>query len=260
MLQNIRFRDCIHRGIVGPTPEAALAAVLGEICAPIGSPIEAETVFAGTARVLGKALFSAVWTAYRGAQGTPMPDPRGFAEFLGRTEPGSGLPQLIDQAQFDLAVFLAAQPSPSPSVGACCLPTSMLRDHPEMVLRFQPGWRYLRLSYPVHRVAPDSLSVERLSALTGPQAIDLRVGSDGDGVSVVELSPASFVLQSELRTGRRLAEAAKAAQAVDPMLDVVSTVAALVAQGAIIDAVLHSVEIPITRPQSPNPELPRGNP
>jgi hypothetical protein len=258
VFQNIQFRDCLHRGVIGPTPEAAVAAILSEACMPAGSPVEADAVFLGVAQVLGGTAFRAVWSQFQKRSGPATPDPRLFAEFLSEQEPGRTLPQLVDLARFDLAHFLAAQPSATPSIGACCLPEALIRAHPELVLRYHPGWRYLQLNWPVHRLLPEILSASRLGQLIGPVAIGIRIGLGDEGVTVEDLSPASFALQTGLRSGQRLADAAAAAQAIDPTLDPFAIVARLINAGAVIDAILHPAEAPPSskRPTShsnPNP-------
>jgi hypothetical protein len=248
VLQNIQFRDCVHRGVVGASPEAVRAAVLGEHCAPPTSPVEAGKVFLGVARVLGEAAFRETWAAFQKQRGSGLPDPRLFADFLEPYSREIALPQLVDLARFDFAYFLAAQPSPMPSIGACCLPEAMIRSHPELMLRFQPGWRYLHLSWPVHLLLPEILSAQRLAKLSRRASLGIRVGPDGDGVALAELPPAAFVLEDSLRSGKRLADATAAARAIDATIDPFPIVARLVEAGAIIDAVLHPAE-----PVKPNP-------
>jgi hypothetical protein len=159
------------------------------------------------------------------------------------------LPALADLARFDLAFGLAAQPGPTPSVGGCCLPEALLREHPDMLLRFQPGWRYLTLGWPVHRLAAAAPTAGMLRALT-PEVVRLRIAPTGMGVDVAELDAAAFALQTALRGGKRLGAAVRIAAAVDPSFDPLPVVAGLVEAGAIMDVVLHPVETPSL--QQPN--------
>lgn len=254
MFQNIQFRDCIHRGTVGSTPEAARAAVLGEYCLPPTSPVESGKVFLRVARVLGEAAFRETWLAFQKQRNSGMPDPRLFPDFITAYATQIALPQLVDLARFDFAYFLAAQPSATPSLGTCCLPEALIRKHPELMLRFQPGWRYLRLAWPVHRLLPEILSAQRLAKLSGREPIGIRVGPEGDGVTVVDLPPAIFALEESLRAGKRLSESVAAARAIHATINPFPIVARLVESGAIIDAVMHPAELMNPNPAS-NPNL-----
>ena len=166
MFQNIQFRDCTHRNVVGPTTDAVMAAVLGEHCAPGAAPMEAASLFYGTAQVLGEAEFRKAWSEFQNASGRKA-NPLDFAEFLAAHEHGRVLPPLADVARFDLAYTLAAQPGAMPSVAACCLPEATIRGHGDMLLRFQPNWRYVALGWPVHRLLAETLSADLLRTFSG---------------------------------------------------------------------------------------------
>jgi hypothetical protein len=241
---NIQFRDCIHRNIAGPTTDAVMAAVLGEYCAPGTPPIEASSLFYGVAQVLGDAAFHDLWGGFLKRDPGHKPNPMDLPDFVASHELTRELPPLADLARFDLAYALAAQPGPVPSVAPCCLPKALIRAHPEMQLRFQPNWRYLELDWPVHRLFAETPTRDSLTALNAADWSYLRVALNGMGVSVTELAPADFRLQSALRNGRRLAEATAAGRAIDPALDPIPIVASLVEAGAIMDAALHPAERP----------------
>jgi hypothetical protein len=242
VIQRIHFRECVHRDVVGPTEAAVVAAVLGDYCMPAAAPIEATALFYGVAQVLGGTRFKAIWSAFQ--KSAPKMNPLDFAAFLAAQEEGRAIPALADLARFDLAFGLAAQPGPAPSIGACCLPDATLIGHPEMRLRFQPGWRYLQLDWPVHELMPEAATPEALLALRGPGPVRLCVSSGGMGVAVRELAPADFALQSALRNGERLSRAIEAARAIDPALDAIAIVSGLVEAGAIMDVVLHPADMP----------------
>ncbi len=238
----------MHRQVAGPTAAAVVAAVRGDVCAPGAAPMEAGSLFFGTAQVLGEAEFRALWAAFQGAQ--PRGYPLDFADFMAAHPSGRALPPLADLARFDLAYTLAAQPGPMPSVAACCLPEPLISSHPEMLLRFQPGWRYLTLNWPVHRLLAETPTAALLQALTS-EHVHLRIAPTGMGVGIAELDAASFALQTALRSGKRLREAVASAAAIDLSFDPFSVVAGLVEAGAIMDVVLHPADVPSL--EQPNP-------
>jgi hypothetical protein len=242
VFQNIQFRDCVHRNIAGPTTDAVMAAVLGDHCVPGAAPVEAGNLFYGVAQVLGETEFRKLWSEFHKPSSGRKTNPIDFADFIAAHEHGRMLAPLADLARFDLGYALAVQPGPTPSVAACCLPEATIRLHPDLILRFQPNWRYVALAWPVHRLLADTVTAEVLRTFSGAEAAYLRIAPTGMGVSVAELSHADFILQSALRDGRRLGEAIAAAHAVDPVLDPFSIVAGLVEAGAIMDAVLHPAD------------------
>lgn len=242
MFQNIQFRECVHRDVVGPTQAAIVAAVLGDHCIPAAAPIEATALFYGVTQILGGIRFKEIWAAFQ--KSTPKTNPLDFADYLATQDEGRAIPALPDLARFDLAFGLAAQPGPMPSIAACCLPAEMVRTHPELMLRFQPGWRYLRLEWPVHELLPEAATPEALLALPGPMPISLCVSSGGLGIKIQTLAPAEYALQSALRGGERLSRATASAHALDPTLDAIAIVSGLVEAGAIMDVVLHPAEMP----------------
>jgi len=244
VFQNIQFRDCTHRNVVGPTTDAVLAAVLGDHCAPAAAPMEASSLFYGVAQVLGEVEFRKAWSEFQKPGTGRKANPLDFADFLMTQERGRALPALADLARFDLAYALAAQPGPVPSVAACCLPEATIRAHPNMILRFQPNWRYVALAWPVHRLLADTLTADLLRTFSAAETAYLRITPNGMGVSVTELTGAEFALQSVLRDGRKLSDAVAAAHAIDPALDPFPLVAGLVEAGAIMDVVLHPADAP----------------
>ena len=251
VFQNIRFRDCIHRGVAGATPEAILAAATGDVCAPIAPPVDAGSVYVGVSQVLGPEL-PGLWSEFQLQGGGRKPNPIDFASFLAAHPRGRALPALPDLAAFDLAYFLAAQPSPTPSIGTCCLTEETIRLHPELILRFQPGWRTLRLDWPVHRLLAETVTVEVLRSLSRTPT-GLRIAPGTPGIVLEEMAPGPFALETALRNGQRLADAIKAGQALDPALDPIPHVAGLVQAGAIIDAILHPAESAPAHSHRPEP-------
>jgi hypothetical protein len=240
VFQNTRFRNCTRRAVAGATPGAIIAAVTGEIgeaCAPIAPPAEPATVFVGVTEALGGARFVETWNRFAATAAGRKPNPMAFAGFLAAEPCAAALPQLSDLATFDLAFYLAAQPAPAPSIGACCLTADLARNYPELILRFQPGWRYIALSWPVHKLVAGGATPDALRALPMSGGIGLRIAPAGYGVSIEELLPAPFALESSLRAGRQLAAAALAATSLDPAFDPYAAVAALADDGAIIDAI-----------------------
>ena len=248
---NILFRDCCHRSIAGPTTDAVLAAVLGEHCVPAAAPVEAGSLNYGVAQVMGENEFRKLWSEFQKPTSGCKTSPMDFADFIAGHEIGRMLPALGDLARFDLGYALAAQPGPTPSVAACCLPEAVIRMHPDLMLRFQPNWRYVALVWPVHRLLADAITAEVLRTFSGAEAAYLRIAPAGMGVNIAELTPAEYALQSALRDGRRLGEAIAAAHAIDSVLDPFPIVAGLVEAGAIMDVVLHPADVPSLRQPIP---------
>jgi hypothetical protein len=242
--QSIRFRDCVHRDIAGPTAEAVIAAVRGDYCAQAAAPVDSSILFHGVTQLLGESELRAIWSAFLKEESGHKANPLEFPDYLARHEHGRALPALADLARFDLAHYLAAQPSQMPSIASCCLPKMVLRRHPGTILRFQSGWRYLVLAWPVHRLLAEPLSAALLRRFTTPAPVGVRIAPAGMGVGIQELAPADFALQAGLRSGQRLADAALSARALDPEIDPFSIVAGLVEAGAIMDAMLHPAETP----------------
>jgi hypothetical protein len=251
VFQNIQFKDCTRRDVAGPTTEAVVAAVLGEYCKPGAPPMRARSLFDGAARVLGEDGFRQVWAEFLKQAVGRKANPLDFADFLARHEHGRALPPLADLARFDLAYALAAQPGPAPSVAACCLTEATIRLHRGLMLRFQPNWRYVELTWPVHRLPPETLTADLLKTFSPAEPVYLRIAPTGQGVGITELSAADFALQRALRDGRRLGDAMAAAHAADPSLDPFPIVAGLVEAGAIMDMVLHPAEPPDLQPSRP---------
>lgn len=258
VFQNIRFRDCVHRNIAGTTPEAIISAVIAapsEVCAPLVPPTDAGSVFIGVTQALGDRCFRDLWTRFQSRSAGRKANPMDLPAFIEGDPVSRDLPPLADLAAFDFAYFLAAQPSPTPSIGACCLTETLARQHPELMLRFQPGWRVLTLDWPVHRLLAETVTAEKLRALPA-EPTRLRVAPVTPGVALTELAPANHALELGLRSGARLAEAARAATAFAADFDPYPVVAALVEAGAIVDAILHPADsnasLPI--PPLPNPE------
>ena len=244
MFQNIQFRDCVHRNIVGPTTDAVMAAVLGDQCAPGAAPMEAGNLFYGVAQVLEETEFRKVWSEFQKPATGRKANPLDFADFLSTHEHGRTLPALPDLARFDLAYTLAAQPGPVPSIATCCLPEATMRAHRNLMLRFQPSWRYVELVWPVHRLLTDALTSDVLRSFSAAEPACLRITPTGMGVSITELMPADFALQSALRNGLKLGAAMAAAHAIDPALDPFPILTGLVEAGAIMDVVLHPADVP----------------
>lgn len=251
MIQNIQFRDSIHRDVVGPTADALMAAVLGEHCAPGAAPMAARSMFYGVAEVLGEAGFREIWSAFQKPTAGRRAGPLEFPGFIEAQAEGRVLPALADLARFDLAYTLAAQPCPAPSIAPSVLTQQTLDAHPAMLLRFQPNWRYVALGWPVHRLLAETLTADVLRGFSGPEPVHLRLSPTGMGVDIAELTAADFALQCALRDGRGLGAAIAAARAIDPVLDPFPIVTGLVEAGAIMDVVLHPAAAPNLRQPIP---------
>ena len=248
MFNRIRFRNCIHQGIAGATEESILAAIRGDPqdCAPGQpaadvSPPPSPTVFIGLARYLGAEAFKQCWMDFQRAS-HGRSNPIELPAYLAQHHYGRERADLVDLARLDLAIFLAGVPAIKPSLGRCCLPDSILTDHPGLTVAMQPNWHYLKSNWPIHqfrdqllqrpagdtRAKPPRLATAWLNILPGENEIILR-----------ELPPARFQFESALQRGQSLQEATRLAREYGAGFDPFAALNALIAAGAIADVNLH---------------------
>ena len=162
MPTKIDFRDCVHQGVAGPTPDHILASIHAEYCMPRpslpalrgGKPAAVPGIqledFAALAQALGQDAFrQLIGDVLRhrdpGSTLAQLPD------FLTRHRYGRATPALIDLARLECAMAECERAPEVQSVGLCCLPPELVRAHPDLTLSLHPAWRWLDLSAPVDR-------------------------------------------------------------------------------------------------------------
>lgn len=208
---------------------------------PSSRAVDAVVVFRKVARVIGPKHLAELWQAHRSEGRLEARDPRAFAAFLAGQDVGREHPALADLARLDLGLFLAGLEDREPSIGACCLPADLIQGHPDLMLRLQPSFRYLSLSYPVHHWAATDTDLPNAPA---SQSILLRLTPDrSDDIAAVTyetLPSARFAFESSLARGRTLAAATKLAALQDSAFDGTKGVASLIEEGAIADVILHA--------------------
>jgi hypothetical protein len=182
-----------------------------------------------------------LWQIHRSEGRPEARDPRAFAAFLASQDVGQTHPALADLARFDLGLFLAGLDDREPSIGACCLPADLIAGHPDLMLRLQPSFRYLCLTYPVHAWVAVQGDLPKSPAA---QATLLRLVPDrlkGTGAVLYETMAAPrFAFESSLARGRTFVAATRLAMLQDPAFDGLAGVATLIDEGAIADVILHA--------------------
>ncbi|MGH6891785.1 MAG: hypothetical protein ACREEP_05965 [Dongiaceae bacterium] len=251
MPTKIDFRDCVHHGIAGPTPERILASIRAEYCLPpisllTGAPrgrtpqaaIQAED-FAALERALGVAAFRQLLSDFR-----RRPDAKeGFGElpeFLARHRYGRATAALSDLAKLERALVLAERAPDLRSIGACCLPPAILHAHPDLTLSFHPAWQWLDLSTPADHWRNALLGRdETQSPPPAPRATRLRIYPEQGRTIARRLDPAEFDFEHALQAGETLRRASEAARAHAASFDPIQSLQPLLMAGAVIDAELH---------------------
>ncbi|HEX9448212.1 MAG TPA: hypothetical protein VF920_09530, partial [Dongiaceae bacterium] len=192
MAHQPHFRNCQHRdivsgGVVGGDAIAAVAAIRGEVCAvdpaaPVSgkmtnpvAPTLPSDIFPLVARLLGPDAFRQLWSDFSRAGQSWLASGKGFADYLRQHRYGKELPALADLALLELTSHQVQRSDDLPSIGACCLPPDLLRQHPELRLRLQPGWHYVRLGHAVQELAQERLDLAALRRPSMTEPVRLRL-------------------------------------------------------------------------------------
>ncbi len=253
MPTKIDFRDCVHQGVAGPTPDHILASIHAEYCMPrVGLPtprggrpsagpaIQLED-FAALARALGQEAFrQLIGDVLRhrdpGSTLAQLPD------FLTSHRYGRATPALIDLARLECAIAESERAPDVQSVGLCCLPPELIRTHPDLTLSLHPAWRWLDLAAPVDRWREALLSGGAMDDAPAPRRVRLRVHPGRDGLAVQRLTAVEFAFETALQRGallRRAEADARMAGADGATFDPVRHLQSLLLAGAVIGAQLH---------------------
>jgi hypothetical protein len=261
----IDFRDCVHHGIAGPTPEHILASIRAEYCLPPGAPvrpgqshrpretaIQAED-FSGLARALGGAAFRQLLSDLRRGAG----DLRGLPDFLAQHRYGRATAALVDLARLELAISLSERVPGGRSIGACCLPPALLRGHPDLTLAFHAAWHWLELGTPADRWRGALLGRDAAGVPPPPaRATRLRLAPERGRTAVRRLEPAAFAFERGLRAGATLRRASEAATARASAFDPIQSVQRLLMAGAVIGVALHPAQEAPTHHNQPIEVMP----
>jgi hypothetical protein len=241
--RSLQFRHCIHQSPATGDVSSIVAAIRGDACGFRPSPrgVDALVVFQRVAQVIGPRRLVELWQAYRGEGRPEARDPRNFAPYLAGREVAQEHPALPDLARLDLGLFLAGLADREPSIAACCLPTGLISEHPDLMLRLQSSFRYLSLAYPVHTWVAGKGDLPNFAA-DQPILLRLAPNRSGNDVSIARdlLSPARFTFESSLARGRTFVAATKAAVLQDPGFDGQQGITSLISEGAIADVILHA--------------------
>ncbi|HNB28216.1 MAG TPA: hypothetical protein PLR41_14710 [Alphaproteobacteria bacterium] len=253
MPTKIDFRDCVHQGIAGPTPDHILASIRAEYCMPRdglpalrgGKPLAAPAIqledFAALAQALGQEAFrQLIGDVLRhrdpGATLAQLPD------FLTRHRYGHATPALIDLARLERAIAECERAPVVQSVGLCCLPPELVRAHPDLTLALHPAWRWLDLAAPVDRWRAALLHGAAMDDAPAPRRVRLRVHPRQDGVAVHRLTAVEFAFETALQGGASLRRAeadARAAGADGAAFAPLRHLQTLLLAGAVVGAQLH---------------------
>lgn len=254
MPSRIDFRNCVHQGIAGPTPDHILASIRAEYClphaplpAPLRRPPQSDLVvsfedFAALARALGPEAFRQL-AGDMLRQRDPGATLARLPDFLSRHRYGQATPALIDLARLDRAVALAEHAPATQSIGVCCLPPALLRAHPDLALAFHPSWHWLDLSYPVDRWRAALLSGDVAVETPATRPVRLRVQPQQGAISIRRLTARELAFELALQRGETLRQAelragpSGADGAVE--FDAVHHLHALVMAGAVTGVSLH---------------------
>jgi hypothetical protein len=242
MPTKIDFRDCVHHGIAGPAPEQILASIRAEYCLPRAAPftpmqrgavkqvvLQAED-FPALECALGAAAFRQLLSDFR--RGSD--DLRELPSFLALHRYGRATAALIDLARLELALSWSERAPAARSIGACCLPPSLLRSHPDLTLAFHPAWHWLDLDTPADHWRNALLGRDAASAPPPPRRTRLRVFPEQGRTIAQRLEPATFAFEQALQSGETLRQASLLAR-VDP----IQFLQPLLMAGAVIDVALH---------------------
>lgn len=255
------FRNCQHRevvgsGVVAGDAAAAVAAIRGDICSVDLIPASGKAIAPATAvlpsdifplvtRLLGPEAFRQLWSDFSRAGPSWLAAGKGFADFLRQHRYGQELPALADLALLELTSHQVQRSGDLPSIGACCLPVAVLRQHSDLRLRLQPGWHYVTLDHAVQELTADHLDRAALRRLGVVTPVQLRLMPAESRPDWLALSAADFAFETLLARHATLQAASEAAAQIDPSFDGVTALQHLVEAGGVVDILLH--------PQTPGP-------
>lgn len=260
MPTRIAFRDCVHHGIAGPTPDHILASIRAEYCLPRAALPGARTSrgpetpalqledFAALARALGAEAFRQLAGDLRRNEGgglERMPD------FLAQHRYGRATPALVELARLELALALSDRAPAARSIGACCLPSELLRAHPDAMLALHPAWRWVDLAVPADDWRDELLAGLEVPPLPAVRPTRLRIHPHRGEVVSRRLAAAEFAFERALSQGASL-RGASVASGGQGRFDPIRHLQSLLMEGAVIGVQLHPASSEAAAPASPD--------
>lgn len=241
------FRPCVHRDVISSDAGAAIAAIKGEVCTTEPTiaqpderiPVTPADIFPATARLLGANAFRQLWSDFSRVGVDWLATGRGFADFLRQHRYGDDMPALADLALLELTCHQAQHAADLPSFSACCLPAELLRQHPDMRLRLQPGWHYVTLDHAVQGLLAGHQDRANLLRLAVHEATHLRLMPGEGHPDLLVLSPADYAFEASLAQHATLTTATTAARQHRADYDGIQALQQLIDAGGVIDCLLH---------------------
>jgi hypothetical protein len=156
-----------------------------------------------------------------------------FATFIGGYAPAAGLPYLADIARLDWALNVAFHSPTRPPLGAIELATIPVEQLPEKSVALAPGAVVIRSRYPIGRIwaaAQPGASDETVELTVGETCLLVLRRADDAGFIPLSVGEAGFL--EVLAARGSLEAAAAAALSAEPVFDLSSTFARLLASQA----------------------------
>jgi hypothetical protein len=222
----------------GIGPEARLDIYRHHVVTTLTGVLEAA--FPVVVRLVDRRFFAYAADAYIRAR--PPADPRlteygaTFADFLTGFEPCRHLAYLPDVARLEWAMHAAAHAPDAEPIDAGALAGVPVAELPNARLEVHPSLTYVASPWPLDRIwraSQDDSDDARIDLDAGGAHLEVRRDEDGD-VAMRSLDPAPHALRAALAGGATLADAAAAALAIDPSLDLAGAIADLVSSRILV--------------------------
>lgn len=148
-------------------------------------------------------------------------------------------PYLPDVARLDWLLGEATVSISHPPVEISSLASIPPAQLPDVQVRLQPGAYYLAADWPVDNLVRVRLSEQPPGSLAfAAQAVSLEVFGSRGQFRIAELDPATFGFRAALSEGDTLGFAVERAMLASPTFDVAHALAALFADGLVIEPIL----------------------
>jgi len=159
------------------------------------------------------------------------------SDFVGALRLSDGMPPyladvgVLDWALGDVAVAIDHAP-----LSIAALASHPAESLPDLDLRLQPGVRYRRSDWPVDELVQIRLSEKAPDHLHFvPHAVALEIRGARGQFRIGRLDPAAYEFRSLLAVGEPLGIAIAGALAADPSFDVSGAIAAVFAEGLVVE-------------------------
>ncbi|HEY7138588.1 MAG TPA: DNA-binding domain-containing protein [Methylomirabilota bacterium] len=156
-----------------------------------------------------------------------------FPDFLASFPPCAGHPYLVDVARLEWAMNAALHAAEATPIGPAALATVSPGDAGRLLLRMDPSTAWLRSPWPVDRIwrANQPGADPEASVDLAAGGVTLEIQRRDDVVCLRRLEPAELRFRAALAGGSTLEQAADAAAAEDPELDLAAALRALLEEG-----------------------------